>query len=115
VSKLPADVSLGAIARYQDGQAFARVLVFPALNQGADAVRAFTNGESRFMFIGTLDARLRKGVSVGGRRLDLFLDAYNLLNLSNSVEEDIAAPPDVRIATAMQPPRAFHAGLTVNF
>jgi TonB-dependent receptor-like protein len=115
VYKLPADVRLGVIARYQDGQAFARVLVFPALNQGTDAVRAFSNGESRFMFIGTLDARLQKRVSVGGRRVDLFLDGYNLLNLSNSVEEDVAAPPDVRIATAVQPPRSFHAGLTVNF
>jgi hypothetical protein len=115
VYKLPADVRLGAIARYQDGQAFARVLVFPALSQGTDAVRAFSNGESRFMFIGTLDVRLQKGVPVGGRRVNLFLDAYNLLNLSNSVEEDVAAPPDVRIATAVQPPRSFHAGLTVTF
>jgi hypothetical protein len=54
-------------------------------------------------------------VSAGGRRLDLFVDAYNVLNLSNSVEEDVAAGPDVRVATAVQPPRSFHAGLTLNF
>jgi hypothetical protein len=115
VVRLPAGVRLGAIARYQDGQAFSRVLVFPRLNQGADAVRAFSNGESRFMFVGTLDTRLQKAVTVGSARMDLFLDAYNLLNMSNSVEENVAAPPDVRIATAVQPPRSFHVGVRVGW
>jgi hypothetical protein len=112
---LPAGIRAGVIARYQDGQPFARVLVFPILDQGAQAVRAFANGDSRFMFIGTLDARLQKDIPFGAARLDVYLDAYNLLNLSNSVEEDVTAPPDVRIATALQPPRSFHVGLRLRF
>jgi hypothetical protein len=115
VWRLPAGVRLGAVARYQDGQAFARMLIFPTLNQGAEAVRAFSNGESRFMFIGTLDARIQKAFALGGSRVTALLDAYNLLNLSNSVEEDVAAPPDVRIPTAVQPPRAIHVGLRFTF
>ena len=115
VYRFPKDVRLGMVARYQDGQPFARVLVFPALNQGAEAVRAFANGESRFTFTGTLDARLQKGFTLGSQRVDAIADAYNLLNLSYEVEERTAAAPDVRIPTAVQPPRAFHIGLRVTF
>lgn len=115
VYRFPKDIRLGVVARYQDGQPFARVLVFPALNQGAEAVRAFANGESRFTFTGTLDARLQKGFRLGPRHVDAIADAYNLLNLSYEVEERTAAAPDVRIPTAVQPPRAFHIGLRVTF
>ena len=115
IYKFPADVRLGLVARYQDGQPFSRVLVFPGLNQGAEAVRAFSSGESRFMFVGTLDARLQKRFEVGGRRLEAFLDVFNLPGRVNSVEEDVAAPPDVRNATAVQPPRAIHLGVRVAF
>ena len=107
--------TLGVIARYQDGQPFARLLVAPGLNQGTEAVRAFANGDSRFTFIGTFDARLQKGLTVGPRSVAVVLDAYNLLGLSSSVEEVTTAPPDVRITTAVQPPRIVHVGLRVTF
>src|SRR5262249_14388444 len=45
VIKMPSDVRLGLVARYQDGQPFARMLIL-TLNQGVDAVRAFANGDS---------------------------------------------------------------------
>lgn len=111
---LPSDVRLGLIARYQDGQPFARMLVF-ALNQGTEAVRAFANGDSRFFFVGTLDARLRKRFSLGRKTLEALVDAYNVLNLANSVEEDVAAGPNIRLSTAIQPPRSLHVGLRVSF
>ena len=63
VYKFPHDVTLGAIARYQDGQPFSRVTVVPDLNQGAEFVRAFPAGDSRFKFTGTLDVRLKKGAT----------------------------------------------------
>ena len=115
VYRLPRATTIGVIARYQDGQPFARMLIFPGLNQGAEAVRAFANGDSRFMFTGTLDARLTKGFTIGGRSIAVVVDAYNLLGLSNSVEESTAAPPDVRITTAVQPPLTLHVGLRVTF
>ena len=34
------DVDVGLIARYQDGQHFARLVIMEGLNQGAEAVRA---------------------------------------------------------------------------
>jgi len=115
VYRFPWDVRLGAIARYQDGQPFSRMLVFPGLSQGTEAVRAFAAGDSRFRFIGTLDTRLSKGVQFGQRSLQLFLDAYNLLGLTYDVEERSAAPPDVRTPTAIQPSRAFHVGVRAKF
>ena len=60
------DFRLGMAARYQDGQHFSRMVVAPDLNQGPELVRAFANGETRFMFTGTLDARLQKGFALSG-------------------------------------------------
>ena len=74
VIKLPSEMRLGLIARYQDGQPFARMLIL-TLNQGAEAVRAFANGDSRFTFVGTLDARFQKGFVFGDRTLTLLQSA----------------------------------------
>jgi hypothetical protein len=115
VYRLPWDVRVGAIARYQDGQPFSRVLVFPELAQGTEAVRAFAAGDSRFRFIGTLDTRLSKGIRTGVGTFDIVLDAFNLLDMTYDVEERAAQAPNVRTAIAIQPSRAFHAGLRVTF
>ena len=114
VYRLPADIRIGAIARYQDGQPFSRMLVFENLGQGAEAVRAFAAGDSRFRFIGTLDTRLQKGFTIAGRRLEAILDAYNLLGLTYDVEERAAAPDD-RTPIAIQPSRTFHVGVRMTF
>ncbi|MBM3769713.1 MAG: hypothetical protein FJW27_00190 [Acidimicrobiia bacterium] len=115
VYRLPWDVRVGAIARYQDGQNFTRVLVFPTLPQGTEAVRAFAAGDSRFRFIAALDVRLSKAFRIGGRQLEAILDGYNLTGLNYDVEERTAQLPDDRTPIAYQPPRLFHVGLRVSF
>lgn len=115
IYRFPADIRLGAIARYQDGQPFARMLIFRNLNQGPEAVRAFVNGDSRFTFTGTLDLRLQKGFRVGRERVDLIVDGFNVLNLQYEVEERTATLPDVRPPTVLQPPPALHVGLRLTF
>ncbi len=115
VYRFPWDVRLGAIARYQDGQPFSRMLVFPELAQGAEAVRAFPAGDSRFRFIGTLDTRLTKGFALGSDHLDFILDVYNLPGLTYDVEERAAAAPNDRTPIAIQPSRIFHLGARVTF
>ena len=115
VYRLGWDVTLGVIARYQDGQSFSRVLVFPSLAQGTEAVRAFAAGDSRFKFIGTLDVRLQKGFGTAGRRAALVLDVYNLPGLTYDVEERAAAQPNDRRGIAIQPPRTVHVGLRTTF
>ena len=67
------------------------------------------------MFIGTLDMRLQQRFAMGRRLLDVLVDVYNLTGLSNSVEERTTEGPDVRIPTALQPPRTVHLGMRFNF
>ena len=67
------DWHLSAVARYQDGQHFTRMVLAPNLNQGPELVQAYTRGHSRFMFTFTLDAKLEKGLRIGLRRLGAIL------------------------------------------
>ena len=67
-------IRLGTIARYQDGQPFSRLVIVNGLNQGTEAIRAFSNGLSRFTYRATLDARLQKAIAIGqglGQRLSV--------------------------------------------
>ena len=109
------DITFGVIGRYQDGQHFARLVLLPGLNQGVEAVRAFRNGRTRFTFEMTVDARLQKGFTVGGRRADLIVDAYNLFNEYLEVEEITVSGPASRRKSASQPPRAIHLGVRIPF
>ncbi len=115
VYHFPHDIRLGVVARYQDGEHFARLVVAPDLNQGAELVRAFGNGRTRFTFTGTLDARLQKGFVVSGHHIDGIIDAFNLLNLGYEVEEFTVTGPTSRMTSAIQPPRAVHVGVRVSF
>jgi hypothetical protein len=115
VLKFREDLKLGLIARYQDGQPFSRFLIVPNLNQGIEAVRAFPNGDSRFTYTATLDVRLQKIFTFRRHHLAAFIDAYNLTNLANEVEEVTTSAPGVRIASALQPPLAIHVGMRATF
>jgi hypothetical protein len=121
VFRLPHDVTLGAIARYQDGQPFSRVTVVPGSTstfeptQGTEFVRAFPAGDARFMYTGTLDLRLQKQISIGAGALDLFVDGYNVINMGNEVEERVVTGPGFRDITAIQPPLAVHVGMRLHF
>jgi hypothetical protein len=116
VVRLPHEVTVGAVARYQDGQAFSRMVVVPDLAQGTDAVRAFRSGKSRFTFTGTFDLRVQKAMTLAGRRqLHVFVDAFNLLNMDKEVEEWVATGVMFRTPTATQPPRNVHLGVRVTF
>jgi hypothetical protein len=111
----PHDVTFGLIGRYQDGQHFARLVIVPDLNQGAEAVRAFRNGRTRFTFSMTVDARLQKTFTVSDRRLTVLVDAYNLFNQSLEVEEFSATGVTSRLTSAVQPPRVIHVGVRIPF
>lgn len=115
ILRLPAGIHAGFVARYQDGQPFARVVIATALNQGAEAVRAFPDGGSRFTFTETLDARLQKTFPLGSDAFDVVVDVFNLLNTKNEVEERTVTGAAYRSVTAIQQPRAVHAGFRVTF
>jgi len=113
--RFPDDWSLGAIARYHDGQPFSRLVIVPNLTQGADYVRAFASGGSRFTFTATLDVRLQKVMTISGYRVAGFVDGYNLTNRSDEVEERAVTGAAFRTPTAFQPPRTVRFGARLEF
>jgi hypothetical protein len=115
VYDFPKDITFGVEARYMDGQHFARLVVVPDLNQGAEAVRAFQNGKTRFTYVGTLDVRLQKEFKAGTTRVAGVIEAYNLANLANEVEEFTVTGSNPRMTSAVQPPLSVHIGLRVAF
>jgi hypothetical protein len=115
VYRLPADFRLGAVARYTDGQPFAGVVVVPSLNQGAEAIRGFAEGGTRFTYTATLDVRLQKAFRVGLGRLDGFIDVYNLTNHHHETEERTVLGEGFRTVTVIQPPRSVHVGGRLTF
>ncbi len=131
--RAPGDWRFGAIARYQDGQPFGRLVVVPDLAQGPEAVSATPRGQiargwavdeagryvvpsgHRFTYTLTVDARVEKGLRLGARRLALLVEAFNVLGTRNEVEEDAVGGPGFRTPTAVQPPRALRLGLRLDF
>jgi hypothetical protein len=115
IVRLPSEVRVGVLARFQDGQPFSRLAVVTGLGQGAEAIQGFPRGRSRFSYRATLDVRLQKRFAAGAARFDLIADAYNLLNMSTEVEEYVVTGARFREITAVQPPRSFHLGARVSF
>ena len=109
------DVTLGIVARYQDGQPFARLVLAPGLNQGTEAIRAYINGRTRFTYTLTVDSRVLIPLTVAKRRVDLVWDVFNLVNMKNEVEEFVVTGPSFRASTATQPRRTTHLGLRLAF
>ena len=110
----PRDVRIGVTSRYQDGQPFARMVIVPQLNQGAEAIRAYREGRTRFTYALTVDARIEKRMTVRGFQVGAVLEAFNLLNTKNEVEEDVLTGPNFRATTFVQPPRVFRVGLRLG-
>jgi hypothetical protein len=115
VYHLPYAMTFGVNGRYQDGQHFARMVIDTNLNQGAEAVRAFPDGKTRFNFTMTWDMRLQKAFTVNGHQLALVVDGYNVVNTGEEIEESTVTGAGPRLTTAIQPPRAIHVGLKVGF
>ncbi len=113
--RLPAETRLGLLVRYQDGQPFSRLSVISDLAQGAEPVRSYAPGRTRFTFVGTIDARLQKRLRAGRGRVDSVLDVFNLLDARREVEEIVASTPSFRVTSAVAPPRSARLALRVGF
>jgi hypothetical protein len=115
IYRFPARIHLGVIARYQDGQPFARLLIVPDLTQGRTAVRAHMNGGAAFSYVGTLDVRLQKAFTTRRSEVAAVVDVYNLPNLGNEVTEYVVSGAMFRTPTERQPPRSVLVGVRVTF
>jgi hypothetical protein len=78
-------------------------------------VHAYRMGRTRFTYTGTIDARVEKRFTIGGRRAGVRFDAFNLTNLGNEVEEDVVSGPAFRRSTAVQPPLTLRLGFHLAF
>jgi hypothetical protein len=115
VYRFPWRLRVGWIARYQDGQPFARLVVVPNLTQGPTAVRSYTNGGSAFSYVGTLDVRVQKDFAVGAAHMSAVVEVHNLPSLGNEVTEYIVSGPMFRTPIAAQPPLTAVIGVRVGF
>ncbi|MEZ5284623.1 MAG: TonB-dependent receptor [Vicinamibacterales bacterium] len=112
----PGPFRAAAVARYQDGQPFSRLVLAEGVGQGLDVVQAYPRGGQRFTFTATLDARAELRWPLGASRaVSVTLDVFNLLDMANEVEEDIVTGPAFRTITAVQPPRVVRLGVRVTF
>ncbi len=112
---LPGGFGVAAVARYQDGQPFARLLRIDDLPQGPELVRAVPNGRHRFQYLLTLDGRVDKTLALGRLRLTAAVEVFNLLGARSEVEEDVLTSPSFRAVTAVQPPRVVRLSGRVAF
>jgi len=113
--RFPQDVQLGVVARYQDGQPFSRLVIATDPTQGAEAIRAYRAGRTRFTYTMTVDTRLRVGLPIAKQRLSVVWDVFNLFNQSSEVEEFVLTDPSFRTSTVLQPRRVMHLGLRASF
>ena len=113
--RAPGDVRVATSVRYQDGQPFTRFVVAPDFAGGPEIVHAYAMGRTRFTYTATVDLRLEKGFSFGRHRAAVRLDAFNLTNHANEVEEDVVSGPAFRLSSAVQPPRTLRLGLRFEF
>lgn len=108
-------VHASVTARYQDGQPFTRLVVAPTLNQGPEIVQAYRVGRTRFLYTLTIDAEIAKDFRIGRSTLQFTVDAFNLPNFANEVEENPVSEPTFRQTTAVQPPRTIRIGFRLRF
>jgi hypothetical protein len=105
----------GFVARYQDGQPFARVVIAEGLSQGPEIVPAVERGVHRFTYILTVDARLAKSFGIGRAQVTASVEAFSLFRQRVEVEEYVVSGPSFRSVSASQPPRSVRVGLTLAY
>lgn len=113
---LPGRISLGVVARYEDGQPFSRLAIFENLNQGPEAVVAYRNGRpTRFTYISTTDVRLQRTSAFGSKQLTLIVDGFNVFNIGREVGEYVIGDANFRKTTLIEPPRTIRVGVRIAF
>jgi hypothetical protein len=114
---LPFGARLGLVAKYYDGQPFARKIVIEDLNQGPLFIQAHPRGVARYEYNMTVDLRLEKSLHLGTGVCRFLIDAFNLFNQNLATRENEWTGPDfpLRFATMVQSPRVVRAGFNFEF
>ena len=114
---LPFGTRLGLVAKYYDGQPFARYIIVDGLTQGPVLIQAHPRGVARYEFNMTVDLRAEKAVRFSFGTVRLLFDVFNLFNQHLATEESPWTLPTfpLRFATDIQSPRVFRLGLNFEF
>jgi len=114
---LPFETRVGLVARYYDGQPFARMIVVEGLTQGPVMIQAHPRGVARYEFNMTVDFRLEKYFRASFGTIRLMADVFNLFNQNLATAESEWTRPEfpLRYATDIQSPRTFRLGVNVEF
>ena len=113
----PLGFRISAIAKYYDGQPFARLKIISGLNQGPFFIQTAPRGKARYSFNQTVDLRVEKVFKLSGSRFKIILDGFNILNLALDTEEYYWTGPlyPERRPTGIQSPRVLRLGIAYEF
>jgi hypothetical protein len=106
---------ISGIAKYWDGEPFARLVLVDDVPQGVVVVRATKVGRHRFTYSATLDLHAEKALVCKGVPLYLFFDAFNLLSPDLETSETVFSGPDFRRPATVLQPATFRFGARVQF
>jgi len=110
----PKQITIGMVARYADGQNFARLVLVSDLPQGPDVIRAYPNGASKFTYTMTVDVRAEKRWSWRRGDARFAIESYNLLDTTNEVAENTVTGARFRTPLFTQPPRVVRISLRIG-
>lgn len=114
---LPGGFRFGGLAKYYDGQPFARKIIVRGLRQGPFYIQAHARGVARYEFNMNVDLKIEKEIRWGGSVLRLILDGFNVFNQYLATEENEWTGPlwPLRYATEIESPRIFRLGINYEF
>ncbi|MGB8951303.1 MAG: carboxypeptidase-like regulatory domain-containing protein [Candidatus Aminicenantales bacterium] len=110
-------IRIGCVAKYYDGQPFARKIIVQGANQGPFYIQAHPRGIARYEFNMNVDIRLEKSFVLSKGTLRILLDGFNIFNQHQATAENEWTSPEfpLRFATEIQSPRVVRIGLTYEF
>jgi len=114
---LPFGARIATVAKYYDGQPFARKIIVEGLTQGPFYIQAHSRGVARYEFNMTVDLRLEKRFRLPVGTLRLLADVFNLFNQHLATEENEWTRPEfpLREAIEIQSPRVLRLGFNLEF
>ncbi len=89
--------------------------IVPTLTRATQTVRLEPNDESRYDKWMMLDLRFGRVFRVAGRRVEPFVDLYNLLNVNTVLSEVTTIGPNLGVVSATINPRLVRLGGKVSF
>jgi hypothetical protein len=118
--QLPGDINFSGFFSARSGQPRQRSLnvnraLVPSLTRASQTVRLEPNDEQRYDRVMLLDLRMGRPFSFGHRRIEPFIDAYNLTNANTVLSEITSIGSTLGRVSSTINPRIIRLGAKVEF